>query len=114
MRLLIAALFILVVTIQASARDNGQYADSPLKPYFDSLASGKGLCCSFADGRKIDDAEWGTEDGHYWVNVDGQKVVVPPDAIVNEPNKVGPAYAWPYKGLDGETLIRCFLRGTES
>jgi hypothetical protein len=34
-----------------AARDlDGRYADSPLKPWFDRLASGKGLCCSMADG----------------------------------------------------------------
>ena len=34
-----------------SARDpDGRYANSPLKQWFDQLASGKGLCCSFADG----------------------------------------------------------------
>ena len=33
-----------------SARDDGRYANSPLKTWFDQLASKKGLCCSFADG----------------------------------------------------------------
>ena len=37
----------------ASARDNGQFANSPLKQWFDKLASGKGLCCSFADGVSV-------------------------------------------------------------
>lgn len=94
--------------------DNGRYANDVLKPWFDSLASGKGLCCSFTDGRKIENAEWGTEDGHYWVVVDGQKITVPDEAIVHEPNRAGLAYVWPYKGDAGETLIRCFLKGTES
>jgi hypothetical protein len=32
---------------RAHARDlDGRYANSPLKPWFDHLASGKGLCCS--------------------------------------------------------------------
>jgi hypothetical protein len=31
------------------ARDDGRYANSPLKFWFDQLASGKGFCCSFAD-----------------------------------------------------------------
>lgn len=30
---------------KARARDNGHFADSPLKSWFDRLVSGKGLCC---------------------------------------------------------------------
>src|ERR1700733_15046013 len=32
------------------ARDDGRYSLSPLKPWFDGLRSGKGPCCSDADG----------------------------------------------------------------
>ena len=32
------------------ARDDGRYSLSPLKPWFDSLRSGKGPYCSDADG----------------------------------------------------------------
>ena len=40
------------------ARDNdGKYANSPLKSWFDQLASGKGLCCSFADGVSVQDVD---------------------------------------------------------
>jgi hypothetical protein len=36
-----------------SARDpDGRYANSPLKQWFDQLASGKGLCCSFRRRRQ--------------------------------------------------------------
>ena len=35
----------LLVPGQLRARDDGRFADSPLKPWFDHLASGKGLCC---------------------------------------------------------------------
>jgi hypothetical protein len=38
-----------LVSGQLVARDDGRFADSPLKPWFDRLASGRGLCCSFAD-----------------------------------------------------------------
>ena len=44
---------------RVSARDDGHFADSPLKPWFDRLASGKGLCCSFADGVSVDVADDG-------------------------------------------------------
>jgi hypothetical protein len=35
------------------ARDDGRYGNSPLKSWFDHLASGKGMCCSFADGFRV-------------------------------------------------------------
>jgi hypothetical protein len=46
----------------ALVRDDGRYANSPLKSWFDQLASGKGLCCSFADGFRVDNVDW---DSHY-------------------------------------------------
>jgi hypothetical protein len=52
-------------------RDLGRYKDSPLHDWFEHLASGKGLCCSFADGYVVEDADWQTTaDGkHYRVRV---------------------------------------------
>jgi hypothetical protein len=38
------------------ARDlDGRYADSPLHDWFNHLASGRGLCCSMADGETLAD-----------------------------------------------------------
>jgi hypothetical protein len=107
-----AILIGIVATSPAEARDDGRYADNPLHSWFEGLSSGKGLCCDFTDGQRVDDVEWGSEDGHYWVIVDGKKIIVPDDAIVNVPNKAGPAFVWPYLS-DGVTKVRCFLRGTE-
>jgi hypothetical protein len=61
-----------IASDQLFARDDGRFADSPLKPWFDRLASGKGLCCSFADGFSVQDVDWETQDGHYRVRVHGQ------------------------------------------
>jgi hypothetical protein len=97
--------------IVALVRDDGRYANSPLKSWFDRLASGKGLCCSFADGLRVDDVDWDTEEGHYRVRLYGEWIVVPDNAVVSEPNKFGPAVVWPYMGTDGQTQIRCFLPG---
>ncbi len=44
----------ILVPVQLAARDDGRFANSPFKPWFDCLASGKSLCCSFADGSGID------------------------------------------------------------
>jgi hypothetical protein len=98
--------------IVALVRDDGRYANSPLKSWFDQLASEKGLCCSFADGFRVDNVDWDTQDGHYRVRLNGQWIVVPDEAVVTEPNKFGAAVVWPYMGTDGQTQIRCFLPGT--
>ena len=97
--------------IVALVRDDGRYADSPLKSWFDQLASGKGLCCSFADGFSVDNVDWDTQDGHYRVRLHGEWIVVPDNAVVTEPNKFGAPVVWPYMGPDGQTQIRCFLPG---
>ena len=64
--------------VAALGRDlDGRYAGSPLKRWFDQLESGWGRCCSDADGRIVEDADWETKDGHYRVrvpNVPGEAV----------------------------------------
>ena len=60
----LAALALYLTTLvsnQLNARDDGRFANSPLKPWFDRLASGKGLCCSFADGFSVQDVDWDTK-----------------------------------------------------
>jgi hypothetical protein len=100
----------LFAATQASARDNGEYANSPLKQWFDKLASKKGLCCSFADGVTVRGVDWDSHDGHYRVRLHGQWIVVPDAALVTEPNRFGEAVVWPYEE-GGETQIRCFMPG---
>jgi hypothetical protein len=105
---------ILVLTIAGAvvqARDDGRYAHSRLKPWFDGLRSGKGLCCSDADGFAVSDPDWESKDGHYRVRVDNEWVDVPDDAVITEPNRYGRTMVWPTKGTLG-TSIRCFMPGT--
>ena len=119
MRAILAVLLLCVVT-SAQARDDGTYAmrDPALHAWFDKLASKKGLCCSFADGRTINDPDWGTDGDHYWVRVDGQTIAVPDEAVVTEPNRFNVPIVWPWQtdtyNADGspgkpEIHIRCFL-----
>lgn len=82
----------------ALARDDGRYANSPLKSWFDSLKSGKGPCCSDADGSAVSDVDWESKDGRYRVRLEGQWIDVPPDALITEPNRVGRTMVWPIKG----------------
>ena len=95
------------------ARDDGRYANSPLKPWFDSLKSNRGLCCSNADGVVIADPDWDSKDGHYRVRLDGVWIIVPDDAVITEPNRAGRTMVWPIKGSLGVS-IRCFLPGSMS
>lgn len=107
------ALLFLVSPVMARDLD-GRYAQSPLKPWFDGLKSGKGPCCSDADGYAVSDPDWDTKrDGdkvHYRVRIDGEWVDVPDDAVITEPNRAGRTMVWPIKGWGGLT-IRCFMPG---
>ena len=59
---LVAALAL--VMLPALGRDvDGRYKDAPLHEWFNHLASQKGLCCSFADGYVVEDADWMSENG---------------------------------------------------
>lgn len=90
---IVPTLIILACTASAtSAHDDGRFAGSPLKAWFNSLASGKGLCCSFADGVSIRDVDWdtatvadasGQQHVVYRVRINGQWIDVPPDAVVD-------------------------------
>lgn len=111
----VVILLILLVS-PARARDDGRYANSALKPWFDSLKSGKGPCCSDADGSALSDADWESKDGHYRVRIEGEWWPVPDDAVITEPNRAGRTMVWPMynRGL-GAILhidIRCFMPGS--
>jgi len=94
------------------ARDpDGRYANSPLKQWFDSLKSGKGPCCSDADGTAVSDVDWESANGHYRVRLDGEWVDVPDEAVITEPNRVGRTMVWPIRGYLGIT-VRCFMPGS--
>jgi hypothetical protein len=64
----------------AMTRDDGRYANSPLKPWFERLKSGRGLCCSGADGVALSDPDWDSQDGHYRVRIDGEWITVPDES----------------------------------
>jgi hypothetical protein len=95
------------------ARDRGQYAatNPDLKAWFDSLRSGKGPCCSDADGTAVSDVDWESGDGHYRVRLDGAWIDVPDDAVITGPNRVGRTMVWPMYGHLGVS-IRCFMPGS--
>lgn len=91
----------------AQGRDDGRYANSPLKQWFDTLYSAKGFCCSQADGRET---EYDIRGDKYWVPVNGTWTEVPDDAVITEPNKFGRPMLW----LRADHEILCFIPGTGS
>jgi hypothetical protein len=108
----LAALALCLTTLvsnQLNTRDDGRFANSPLKPWVDRLASGNGLCCSFADGFNVQDVDWDTQEDHYRMRIYGQWYVVPDAAVVTEPNRFAPAVVWPFNDRYGNTQIRCFM-----
>jgi hypothetical protein len=105
-------MIVALIVGSVTARDlDGRYANSPLKPWFDQLASGKGLCCSIADGETVADPDWRSNGGQYQVRLNGDWIDVPDDAVINEPNKFGRTMVWPLRGIGGLT-IRCFMPGS--
>lgn len=108
--------FLLVLVDPAFGRDDGHYAQSPLKPWFDSLKSGKGPCCSDADGSVVQDADWESKDGRYRVKLEGTWYDVPDDAVLKEPNRAGRTMVWPiyYRSMGklDRVEIRCFIPGS--
>lgn len=96
-----------------AARDRGQFASSSpeLKAWFDSLRSGRGPCCSDADGSAVSDVDWESSAGHYRVRLEGIWLDVPDEAVITVPNRVGRTMVWPIHGSSG-TLIRCFMPGS--
>src|ERR1041384_6814882 len=91
-------IILILIVSPARARDDGRYANSPLKGWFDSLKSGKGPCCSDADGFAVSDPDWDSQDGHYRVRLEGVWIDVPEDAVITEPNRYGRTMVWPIKG----------------
>ncbi|MDU3130415.1 MAG: hypothetical protein E6699_23365, partial [Bradyrhizobium sp.] len=108
-----AALLIALSAPPGLARDRGQYANSSpeLKAWFDGLRSGKGPCCSDADGSAVSDVDWESRNGHYRVRIEGEWLDVPDEAVITEPNRVGRTMVWPMRGYQGLS-IRCFMPGS--
>ncbi len=99
------------------ARDSGQYSDidPATKNWVKGLTDKKGKsCCETADGHPAE-YEWDVSSRGYKVLIEGQWYPVPPEALIEEPNRLGYAtvwYWWEWE-FDGRKThhIRCFLPG---
>ena len=58
-----------------------------LNDWFNRLQSGRGLCCSFADGSAVRDVDWESKDGHYRIRLEGRWITVPDEALITEPDR---------------------------
>src|SRR5579871_2008190 len=116
LRLLMIALLLSVAAVaDAPARDYGQYRDfdPAIKEWVQRLTDKTGQgCCATADGHPAE-YEWDVAGNRYRVRIEGEWYVVPPEAVIDEPNKLGYATVWYWWdwSLDGKktTHIRCFL-----
>jgi len=94
------------LSLQRHTHDSG-----PLKEWFNSLESGRGPCCSGAEGRVLRDVDWQVHDGHYEVLLNDQWVPVPDEAVLHQPNLAGPTMVWPI-WVSGKPVVRCFMPGS--
>ncbi len=110
------AILLLVVAIVLLVVGQVQAHDGPLGPWFRSLKSGKGPCCSYTDGLTLTDVDWESKNGHYRVFVEKQWVDVPDEAVIKEPNLAGHTIVWPvYHSIGNAPMIieiRCFIAGS--
>jgi hypothetical protein len=104
-----------------------------LDRWFSGLHSKKGLCCSFTDGASLTDVDWDVnhegrectifpsdvdnEPSHYCVRLEGTWWLVPDKAVIEDPNRYGPAVVWPiyvsqFGGKNKLIGVRCFIPGT--
>lgn len=119
--LLVLAILLAVSTIGVARDAGGRYASSDLKSWFDSLRSGRGPCCSDADGYALADVDWAANGVRYRVRIprsndpdDATSMIwidVPSDAVISEPNRAGRTMVWPIWGYQGPS-IRCFMPGS--
>jgi hypothetical protein len=114
LRITCAVLLTALVSQLGHARDvDGHYAaqNPELHLWFEGLKSGKGPCCSDADGTAVSDVDWESANGHYKVRLDNEWVDVPDEAVITEPNRIGRTMVWPIRGYLGIS-IRCFMPGS--
>jgi len=102
----------------APARDDGPYAQAAPgeRDWIRGLTNKHGFnCCDTADGTRLEDPDWELfgERG-YRVRLEGVWVEVPPEAVIREPNRLGYAIVWRFRGEDGALHIRCFLAGAQT
>jgi hypothetical protein len=99
---------VLLLVVTAGAHDHSR---PELDGWFKSLRSKANTpCCDGSDQTGLQDPEWERVGDKFRVLYKGKWYDVPPDAVVEGPNKVGHAMVWPVEYGD-VTVIRCFMPG---
>jgi hypothetical protein len=107
----------IVVASNAESKDYGHYHNTTpdLRKWIEGLRDNSGQsCCDTADGHPAE-YEWDFDGNGYRVRIEGEWYKVPPEAVINEPNKLGHATVWYWWSWDltGNKThhVRCFLPG---
>ena len=113
---LLVGLILAALIVPAIARNEGRYAqlDPATRDWINGLKNKLGLsCCSTADGFPLNgvDVQYDTQAGKFRVRIDGGWFTVEDDFLLTEPNRLGHAIVWWYRGEDGLPVIRCFIEG---
>jgi hypothetical protein len=94
--LLVVAFFVEAIATGVPARDYGQYRniDPAVRQWVEGLKdkSGQG-CCETADGHPAE-YEWDIAGNRHRVRIEGEWYVVPVQAVIEGPNKLGYATVW--------------------
>ena len=108
---LVLSTAVLSTVCHALAHDNGQFGNVPpeIRAWFKSVKSHAGVpCCDIADGHRTD---YDMRESKYWVPINGEWMMVPPEAVVEDlGNPTGDAVVW-YSESSGSVYIRCFVPG---
>src|SRR5258708_4142421 len=104
-RVISVSMLPLAIAPRAEAAVHGQLGlTSPeVKDWANSLEKKlREACCSAADGWKPQEVEYDIKESRYRVKIDGEWYDVPPDAVLQVPNRFGFAVVWYYQTwLDG-------------
>jgi hypothetical protein len=110
MKIILIVVFLVITS--AFARSISDHPANPpeISDWLRSLKNNRGMsCCDWADGMRLEDPDWEWNGSGYRVRINGDWVVVPDDAVLPGPNKLGIAIVWRFNGH-----ITCFIPGTLS
>ena len=114
-RLVIIAALLFVAAGAAAHPPEAGFADwfrSLKEPGTEGAMGGSISCCSSARDCQTTDYETDS-DGRYWITVEGERIRVPPDKILQRTdNPTGRGVAC-LRYYDGHPIVRCFVRAPE-
>lgn len=112
MILIIVSLMLLALALSIHPAKSHDHSKPGLDSWYQSLRSGRGPCCDGPgkDATHLSDVDWESKDGRYRVRIHGEWIDVPPDAVLNVPNRDGRTLVWTLH-VNGRPIVRCFMVG---